>query len=343
MSGSAGPAAVSPADLTDGGLEGCIDAVLDAIGGLPGLDGAGCLLLDDHASLRYVSASDAAALGIELAEELTAEGPCADAFLSSQPVMVEDLHGDERYRRTAALLLATPIRSVLALPVVAKGRLVGSVDGYASAPRRWEQVDLDRMRPYVEQVGRLVEDALDSRVDDLLTAQIAGGLEHAGTVDVAVDSFAARQGITRVEAARQLRQVAAALGPGVARVSRHILETGQLPDPNPLLPLTDYRFSSVVQHLKATAIAVFDADLRYLLVAGEATSRGEWARNRLEERTLGETVPAEQAAWMEPLFRQALDGAVAELADYHSPLDGRWYRMQVAPVNDREERPPQAC
>jgi diguanylate cyclase (GGDEF)-like protein/PAS domain S-box-containing protein len=38
---------------------------------------------------------------------------------------------------------------------------------------------------------------------------------------------------------------------------------------------------------------------------------------------------------MEPLFRRALDGAVAEVADYLSQVDGRWYRIQVAPVNDR--------
>lgn len=39
---------------------------------------------------------------IELAEELIAEGPCADAFLSGRRVMVEDLRGDRRYRRRAA-------------------------------------------------------------------------------------------------------------------------------------------------------------------------------------------------------------------------------------------------
>jgi hypothetical protein len=75
-SGSPGPVAASAADPVDAGLERCIDAVLGAVGGLPGMDGSGCLLLDDHASLRYVSASDATALKIELAEELTAEGPC---------------------------------------------------------------------------------------------------------------------------------------------------------------------------------------------------------------------------------------------------------------------------
>jgi diguanylate cyclase (GGDEF)-like protein/PAS domain S-box-containing protein len=223
------------ADETSGlGLGRPIDAAIEAVASLPSVDGAACLLLDDRACLQCASSSTGTGRALGLAEELTAEGPGVDAFLTGEPVTVDDLPTDRRYRRTAAVLLATDVRGVVAVPVVlGGGHRVGAVTAVATGRGPGSLADMDAVRGAASDLGRLVDAALSTYPEGSLGRRITAAIAHERLVDDAVQLLAARLGTTTLEAARYLRQVSAVLGRGVHVVSRSVVERGKPPDPHP--------------------------------------------------------------------------------------------------------------
>jgi diguanylate cyclase (GGDEF)-like protein/PAS domain S-box-containing protein len=215
------------------GLGRPIDATIEAVASLSSVDGAACLLLDDRACLQCASSSTGTGRTLGLAEALTAEGPGVDAFLTGEPVTVDDLPTDHRYRRTAAIVLATDVRAVVAVPVLAGGHRVGAVTAVATGSGPGSPADMDAVRGAASDLGRLVDAALSTYPEGSLGRRIAAAIAHERVVDDAVQLLAARLGATPLEAARYLRQVSAALGRGVHVVSRAVVERGRPPDPHP--------------------------------------------------------------------------------------------------------------
>lgn len=104
-----------------------------AVAGVPGRPG----------QTRLVYA-DAVVREPELAQEFIQVGPCRDAVDSLVPVVVPDLSVDSaRWPRVAAAGLAARMRSVVAVPLVSRGRSWGVLDLYRRAPGGWAGDELE--------------------------------------------------------------------------------------------------------------------------------------------------------------------------------------------------------
>jgi diguanylate cyclase (GGDEF)-like protein len=221
----------SPADPTEIGLaESLRRTMLHAATPRP-IDGAGCLLLDADCSLRYVTASGTPAEALEVAEELCVEGPCHEAF-AGEDVMVADIQNDPRWERLSTLLSASPIRTVIGVPIELDGRSIGALNAYSALPHDWEESEFEGLRDAARTIAALVRHALDARLDergDELTGELRAALKDRDRLGSAAEVVMESTGLGRAAAILRLRQVAAASDQPTIDVADQVLAQGGLP------------------------------------------------------------------------------------------------------------------
>ncbi|HZE06888.1 MAG TPA: PAS domain S-box protein, partial [Solirubrobacteraceae bacterium] len=87
--------------------------------------------------------------------------------------------------------------------------------------------------------------------------------------------------------------------------------------------------------LPGAGVALFDQDLRYVLVAGQAVDCEGFDGEELEGRRIADVLPPERWAIWEPIYRAALAGESATI-EVEGPGGERWYRVEVSPWRDGE-------
>jgi diguanylate cyclase (GGDEF)-like protein len=227
-------AAWSPADPADPVEVGLVEALRRAMlhASTPrDIDGAGCLLLDADCTLRYVSASGTPAEALEVAEELCVEGPCHEAF-AGEDVQYADIQDESRWARLSMLLSASPIRTVIGVPIVLNGRSIGALNAYSALPRDWEGPDFEVLHQSAQTIADLVQRALDARLDDhgdQLTGQLRAALANRDRLGAAAELVMRSTGLPRASAMLRLRQVASASDQPTIDVADQVIEHGALP------------------------------------------------------------------------------------------------------------------
>ena len=93
---------------------------------------------------------------------------------------------------------------------------------------------------------------------------------------------------------------------------------------------SEYLYRTVASNIPSGAVGLFDHELRYIVVDGagvlDAAGVGKEA---LVGKTMGEVLPAETWALLEPLCRAALDG---RMANGEVPSRGRTYFVHTLPI-----------
>lgn len=93
------------------------------------------------------------------------------------------------------------------------------------------------------------------------------------------------------------------------------------------------RYRTLAASVPDVSLLLFDQDLRFTLVEGEALQRHGWRREELEGRLVSEALPPGRAAELTPLYRAALKGESASLS-MHGVRGGE-YRVDVVPLRNR--------
>src|SRR5436189_5937376 len=102
-------------------VEDTLARVVDATRALFGVTGAGLMLLDDAAALRYVVATDEPGRVLEVAQEETGEGPCVDTLIENVTVSTTNLATDARWPRLEPYVVPKKVHAVLGVPVTVAG------------------------------------------------------------------------------------------------------------------------------------------------------------------------------------------------------------------------------
>jgi diguanylate cyclase (GGDEF)-like protein len=238
---SSKPLEPEPLDLEHLGLFEAIRRALVVTAGPAAVDGIGCLLLDEAGALRFAAASDTTAQALEVAEELCVEGPCHEAFAHGE-VMIADVQLEARWERLGTLLAASPVRTVIGVPVTHRGTPIGAVDAFSALPRIWEDQHFEDLRRTADVVGTLVERALELGLDakgDALAARVREGLDNQRLLGRASQIIAEVSGVSVPRASLQLRQMAAATGVAAISIADQTIEHGALPAPVELASQTE--------------------------------------------------------------------------------------------------------
>ena len=90
---------------------------------------------------------------------------------------------------------------------------------------------------------------------------------------------------------------------------------------------------AALEALPEASVMVFDTDLRYVIVRGQALALHGFARDHFEGRPVAEALGPQRWALYEPLYRAALEGETGSM-EIASPDEKLWYLVQVGPLRD---------
>lgn len=107
-----------------------IDHLVQRIVEMLPITSAGVTLVGPNDVPRYVAASDDAALAYETLQTDLGEGPCLAAYRSGTPVLVPDLHLDERFALFSPAASNAGLRAMFAFPLFHRSGRFGALDLY---------------------------------------------------------------------------------------------------------------------------------------------------------------------------------------------------------------------
>jgi len=178
---------------------------------VPGADGAGVTLLRvdrvDNivealaASARFVSDID------DIQYRVVAEGPCITAALERITIMSGDLGGDRRWPRFGPRVGRMGVHSVLSLPLLLTGQVVGAINVYAHGRNVFDEHAAALGETFAAPAAVAVHNAQVLAAAQALTVQLQTALSSRPIVDQAIGLIRGRSGGSADEAFARLRAI----------------------------------------------------------------------------------------------------------------------------------------
>jgi transcriptional regulator with GAF, ATPase, and Fis domain len=161
--------------VRDYDLDDVLASLSSEVADLVEVDGAGVMLQDNTGTLRFVAASDEHIGQVEQVQTETGEGPCVQAHLTGQQVIIDDLTVDQAFPRFTPKALAAGIRAVYSVPLQVADVRLGAFNLYRSRAGRLEA---DAIR-VVQLVGDLATSYVLSVDAAGRATRLADQLQHA--------------------------------------------------------------------------------------------------------------------------------------------------------------------
>lgn len=192
---------------------------------LLGVSAAG-LMLAPEGDLRVVASSNEALRVVELFELQAREGPCSDCFSTGEPVLGRDLTGPDegRWPTFGPVAVAAGFRSVHAVPMRLRGKVIGALNLFRSDPGELGAADVRAARALADMatIGILQHRAVhEARV---LAEQLSFALNSRVVIEQAKGALGERLGLSMEDAFSRLRTYARNHNLRLAHVARAVLD-----------------------------------------------------------------------------------------------------------------------
>jgi GAF domain-containing protein len=155
-----------------GELEEQLDDLVTVARRVFGVAGAGLMLLDEHAQLGLVGASDDAARALERTQLQTGIGPGVQSTRTDQIVTVEDLAVDSRWPQVSERLRGLAVRGVLSAPIAMHETTIGNLNLFDGKPRSWTDTDVNRARALATVVAICLRVAVEAHEKGQLVSRL---------------------------------------------------------------------------------------------------------------------------------------------------------------------------
>jgi len=169
----------------------------DRISGLLGGPAVGLLLADPKGRLRFMAASDETAKLLELFEIQGSDGPCLDAYRTSEPVINADLRAaTERWPRFAPVAASIGCRSVHAFPLRLRRVVIGTLGVFGTEVGDLDDTDAQVVQALADiaAIGLLQERAISR--GEVLTEQLQAALTSRIIIEQAKGALARLIGVS---------------------------------------------------------------------------------------------------------------------------------------------------
>ncbi|MBI2711089.1 MAG: GAF and ANTAR domain-containing protein [Actinobacteria bacterium] len=171
-----------------------------------GVAAAGIMLAAAEGDLRVMASSSEAMRVLELFEIQAQEGPCLDCYGTGAPVANPDLAGgDHGWPRFGAEAIAAGFRSVSALPMVLRGRVIGALNLFRVEPGEMANVDLESAQAFADVATIAILQHRAAAEAQALNDQLNQALNTRIVIEQAKGMVAERQGLDMEQAFGVLR------------------------------------------------------------------------------------------------------------------------------------------
>ena len=194
-----------------------------AVQAIPGADGAGLTLLEkDRAdiivkSVEFVRQIDDIQYGL-------GEGPCISAAREGATMRSGSLGGDRRWPRFGPRASRLGVHSVLSLPLLTPGGVVGAMNVYAHARDAFDERAEKLGEIFAGPAAITVHNAQILAQTARLATQLQAALTTRPIIDQAIGILRARSGITAAEAFDRLRHLSQTEHTKLADLAEQIVE-----------------------------------------------------------------------------------------------------------------------
>jgi transcriptional regulator with GAF, ATPase, and Fis domain len=163
------------------------------------------------------------------------EGPCLTALADGRPVRCDDLAADDRWPRFTPQAVASGIRSVLSLPLIAQDRVIGALNLYARARVAFGETETRMAEKFAENAAGAL--ALGQRLVSYaaLTDQLRESLASRAVIDQAVGIIMGRESCTQDKAFAALRTASQNRNVKLRALAEEVVTgvAGEAPQPPP--------------------------------------------------------------------------------------------------------------
>lgn len=193
------------------------------------VDGAGVMLEGEDDHLRFVTASDDTLRHIEALQIELGEGPCLQAYLTGEQVIVTDLAMSKVFPRFGPRALEIGLKAVHSFPMRFEDERIGALNLYRGQPGPFDaqdqiagQVLADVATTFIlnaqatEQSSRLIQQLQTALQTRIVIEQAKGKLSERWETDV-TDAFHRLRRYTR-ERGLKLHEVAERVVTGELRI-----------------------------------------------------------------------------------------------------------------------------
>ena len=194
-----------------------------AVQAIPRADGAGLTMLEDDraqtvvASVEFVHAVDDVQYGL-------GEGPCLLAVATGATQTSGSLSGDARWPHFGPRVGRMGVHSVLSLPLLLPGRVIGALNVYAHAKNAFGPDAVRIGELFARPAAVTVHNAQVLASSRRLTAQLGEALTSRAVIDQALGIVMSRTGAGPEEAFDRLRAMSQARHVKLAEVSRELVD-----------------------------------------------------------------------------------------------------------------------
>lgn len=153
------------------------------------------------------AATSPRARGIDEWEYATGVGPCVQAMRDAREHYVHDLAAAASYPGFDAVMAEAGIASVLGLPLLVGGEVVGALNAYAESEGAFDdETSLGIVRDVAAQAATAIHNLRVYDASRTLASQLATALESRAVIEQAKGMLMAQRGCTEDEAFEMLRR-----------------------------------------------------------------------------------------------------------------------------------------
>ena len=122
---------------------------------VPGCDAVSIALVVEEATVTGAVSSQLA-VEVDLVQYAHDEGPCLTSMAERSPVRIDVLRQDERFEHFAPGAVELGVESVLSVPLVWTGDVVGSINLYSTEPNAFTDATLTKVAPIASYAAEVI-------------------------------------------------------------------------------------------------------------------------------------------------------------------------------------------
>lgn len=197
-------------------------AVKEAI---PGATGAGVSLMDTRGQRTSAGSTEELVLAADELQYKLGEGPCLDAWASTQVVRSDDVAADPRWPRWNQRAARMGIGSVLSAPLLHKTETLGAIKVYSHHTQTFDERSEQLLTLIAEPTATLLANIQSTEVPHRVSSELKQAILSRDSIAFARGILMERNGMDADEAMFELITLARREGQSLWRAADHVISS----------------------------------------------------------------------------------------------------------------------